>query len=1277
MANNDRSEWILLDTDLTTRLAILPAARSSLYLEFCEPGSGELRIPLDSNAAAIIESGMFCLLYYRGDARTGFLVENIKEVEVDTEEEAGRWLSISGRGPLALLEDAIVWSDGTDATTRDFGDVTKASMLVDLIDEAQARGALQNFDIDFDGTNDSDSNAWSDSESYKLNVGDTLLDVLRDFAANGIEFDINLVNGEFILSAYDGQIGSDKSDTVFFRTGVNCEEVSRDERGDEIRNAGLVKYRDGYTAVSDPTSITNRRRRETLINADVAQTPSSASTFGSAKIATIKDPLRSISVKVWDGVPPRLFLDYGMGDTISLDVKGDETTYRVLGIQADFDGDNFSNVVVEFNTILRDRQLQIDADLNDLIHRWNSARDGELVEVAFWGSLGLNQSSNEVHKLLLVGDYIYVAGSGSLIPNLGVRGIARYHIPLQAWSVITEINEPPVLEILAICFEGTDIYVSGDDGGTHSYIAKYDSDFDSWSTIGIIEDDNVDANRRGVRAVVAFDGKIFVGGGGLVEIDGPFGGPAIPIDQHVASFDLGTVEWASVGGPDSDVDGCTSLIVFNNELYGGFYGATITDEGLQKLDTGAWVSVPISNIANQSVEAMALYDTGLVIGSETDIVLWDGVSAGGTTIGTVSGGGARVKGFYVHLNDIYVAGDFTSINGVPGFNGIAKYSGGNWFKLGNAPNTGLGGGTGASVVYHDNKVIIGGDFDFAGGKAIKNLVTYITDFQDMVDHLGGSNNDFDMAAAIHGAAESALSDSDEMGFWEDVSGNLRKITWANIKNTLASIFVRLTTNQTIAGIKTFTNQILAMPSTPGDGAIYAETHGDAYPLDSEQYTENDNVTSPTHFLYRETSGNGNITSPMIEGLQSASGAGTITGPFVDLSDDTTGKFYRVDKDGNVNIPTGSEYRVNGTAHQHDTRYPRKHPGKTAAPTVDNDTTEGYVVGDLWIDETNDVAYVALDVTDGAAVWQEIGEGGGGGSGTAVIDDLTSQIPAASDHYDLAGEASGAVMLFWNGVYQGPDFFTMDVDDLGLTTGFSPVAGDTLVAIYGVGELATISTEDPDAIHTDEAGEINGLTEKVTPVGNDVVVIEDSAASFAKKKAKVSSLGGGGGRTLIDSQTPTGTGTVTFSSIPGTYKKLILEYMARGTQAAVTVTMSIRFNGDSTAANYRRAILVAFGASTVSAGGADDGVVDDSIIAASGPANNASYGVIEVPFYANTSFHKQTLARSGKRVDTSSTHQLTEVNTVNWEDASAITQIDLVLSAGNYGTGSQFNLYGEN
>lgn len=55
-----------------------------------------------------------------------------------------------------------------------------------------------------------------------------------------------------------------------------------------------------------------------------------------------------------------------------------------------------------------------------------------------------------------------------------------------------------------------------------------------------------------------------------------------------------------------------------------------------------------------------------------------------------------------------------------------------------------------------------------------------------------------------------------------------------------------------------------------------------------------------------------------------------------------------------------------------------------------------------------------------------------------------------------------------------------------------------------------SLDDPDAIHDNVAGEINAVTEKATPVDNDLVIIEDSADSFNKKSAKLGNLPGGGG-----------------------------------------------------------------------------------------------------------------------------------------------------------------------
>jgi len=64
------------------------------------------------------------------------------------------------------------------------------------------------------------------------------------------------------------------------------------------------------------------------------------------------------------------------------------------------------------------------------------------------------------------------------------------------------------------------------------------------------------------------------------------------------------------------------------------------------------------------------------------------------------------------------------------------------------------------------------------------------------------------------------------------------------------------------------------------------------------------------------------------------------------------------------------------------------------------------------------------------------------------------------------------------------------------------------------QVSDLTHTDVTAIHDDEANEISGLAEKTTLSGADLFIIEDSEASWVKKKVKSSNIGGTGSATFL-------------------------------------------------------------------------------------------------------------------------------------------------------------------
>lgn len=765
MAITDPIEWRLLDTDFTTVLAILPSDGGNYSVELNEPAAGELKIPLESSAADLVTEGMFIECRYRGASRGGFLVDNINPVNANQMEGGGQWVSLSGRGALALLDDAIIWNDNTGNTSREFTG-TKAGILITLIDEAKARGCFPNLTYDFSATLDSESVAWTDNESLTLPVGESLLDVLRQFADTGVDFDINLSGGNFVLSAYKNGKG-DVLSTVYFRIGTNCEEVSEKNIGMRIKNVFQMKYRDGFALVTDPTSISAYRRREKNLSIEAAQTVASATTYGSAKLANEKDPQKAIDVRVFDDVKPYIFEDYDLGDYIILDRFGVEESRRVRGFRLSFDESGTAHVIVNLNSILMENEMRMGRDLNWLLNQWNTAKDAKKLEVSFWAAIGDPNITYAPNDLKIIGSNLYVTnGTNLLIYNIANGGWARIVAPVTLYRM-TNV--------------GTDLYITGTAGTLYKYSGG------TFTLVGTVLNTS-DPGGSFILSITAIGTKVY--------ISGIFDEVNSVSTTGVAEYDTVGNTWADIGGGFATAEEMTTD---GSILYVGAAGQV-------KQWNGSWSN--LGSAFGASLTAIAVYNDNLLAAcADTGKIFeWDG------STWAVFGGGVNgwVNAIGVYLTDVYVGGAFTDVG-----SRIAKYSGGQWWIL----DGGVNATVTRLVLDATDLYVSGASITLAGDKVVQGIAAYFTNFNSLTNYLENTTGTFNLGEAIHNAtAKSPMVAADEMPLWDSITEQLRKITWSNIllsiKTYADSLYVALTGNQTVAGIKTFSSFPVTPSSAP-------------------------------------------------------------------------------------------------------------------------------------------------------------------------------------------------------------------------------------------------------------------------------------------------------------------------------------------------------------------------------------------------------------------------------------------------------------------------------
>jgi hypothetical protein len=161
-------------------------------------------------------------------------------------------------------------------------------------------------------------------------------------------------------------------------------------------------------------------------------------------------------------------------------------------------------------------------------------------------------------------------------------------------------------------------------------------------------------------------------------------------------------------------------------------------------------------------------------------------------------------------------------------------------------------------------------------------------------------------------------------------------------------------------------------------------------------------------------------------------------------------------------------------------------------------------------------------------------------------------------------------------------------------------------------------------------------------------------------------------------TATGTGssgTITFTSIPSTYKHLQIRYIGRYDGASVTANSTFTINSD-TGANYAIHDLVGNGSAASSGGTASTTSVRYARVAGStATASVVAAGIIDIHDYASTSKYKTVRILSGVDGNAADTNYQISLRSGLWMNTNAITSLTFTTASGNWTTATQFALYG--
>ena len=139
---------------------------------------------------------------------------------------------------------------------------------------------------------------------------------------------------------------------------------------------------------------------------------------------------------------------------------------------------------------------------------------------------------------------------------------------------------------------------------------------------------------------------------------------------------------------------------------------------------------------------------------------------------------------------------------------------------------------------------------------------------------------------------------------------------------------------------------------------------------------------------------------------------------------------------------------------------------------------------------------------------------------------------------------------------------------------------------------------------------------------------------------------------------------TFTSIPSTYTDIVM-VCSHSNSSASGVRVQVGNGSVDTGSNYSITYLLGDASSATSGRASNDGSFDFAYVA----ANSQSTLIVNAMNYANTTTYKSFVTRNGDAA------QGLTARAGLWRSTSAINQIKLAPSTGNFNSGTTFTLYG--